>query len=57
MDALLDEIDRISQSANFNGTRLLDGTMGLNKDAFTIGNTTPAAAGESDAVRRSPLLV
>ena len=46
VDALLDEIDRISQSANFNGTRLLDGTMGLNKDAFTIGNTTPAAAGE-----------
>ena len=46
VDALLDEIDRISQSANFNGTRLLDGTMGLNKDAFTIGNITPAAAGE-----------
>ena len=39
VDALLDEINRISQSANFNGTKLLDGTMGLNKDAFTIGDT------------------
>jgi len=27
MDQLLDEIDRISQSANFNGTKLLDGSM------------------------------
>ena len=45
VDQLLDEIDRISQSANFNGTRLLDGTMGLNQDAFTVGTTTAAAAG------------
>ncbi len=35
VDQLLEEIDRISQSANFNGARLLDGTMGLNKEAFT----------------------
>ena len=35
VDQLLDEIDRISQSANFNGARLLDGTMGLNQDAFS----------------------
>ncbi len=35
VNSLLDEIDRISKSANFNGTKLLDGTMGLNKDAFT----------------------
>ena len=27
VDQLLDEIDRISQSANFNGTKLLDGSM------------------------------
>ena len=37
VDALKDEINRISQSANYNGINLLDGTMGLNKDAFTIG--------------------
>ena len=43
---LLDEIDRISQSANFNGAKLLDGTMGLNTDAFKIGETTDASAGE-----------
>ena len=45
VDALLDEINRISKSANFNGTRLLDGSMGLNKDAFEIGATTDAASG------------
>ena len=45
VDALLEEIDRISQSANFNGTRLLDGTMGLNADAFKIGDTTDSSAG------------
>ena len=43
VDQLLDEIDRISQSANFNGTKLLDGTMGLNKEAFTIGDTGAVA--------------
>ena len=44
VNALLDEINRISQSANFNGTKLLDGTMGLNKEAFTIGDTGAVAA-------------
>ena len=43
VNALLEEIDRISQSANFNGTRLLDGTMGLNGEAFTIGDTGAVA--------------
>ena len=32
MDQLLDEIDRISQSANFNGTKLLDGSMAVGAD-------------------------
>ena len=36
VDALLEEVDRISQSANFNGIKLLDGSMGLNQDAFTF---------------------
>ncbi len=40
VDSLLEEIDRISQSANFNGTRLLDGTMGLNANAFTLDGPT-----------------
>ncbi len=44
VDALLEEINRISKSANFNGTNLLDGTMGLNKEAFTIGDTGAVAA-------------
>ncbi len=43
VDALLEEIDRISQSANFNGTNLLDGTMGLNKEAFAIGASVSGA--------------
>ena len=39
MDQLLSEIDRISQSANFNGTKLLNGTMGLNNEALVIGDS------------------
>ena len=46
VDALTTEITRISKSTNFNGINLLDGSMGLNKDAFTIGST---AAGEAVA--------
>ena len=47
MDQLLDEIDRISQSANFNGTKLLNGTMGLNNEALSIGSSFDAtSAGE-----------
>ncbi|MCI8351993.1 MAG: hypothetical protein HFJ86_12685, partial [Oscillospiraceae bacterium] len=42
VDSLLSEIDRISQSANFNGTKLLNGTMGLNNEGFEIG--APSAA-------------
>ena len=45
VDSLLSEIDRISQSANFNGTKLLNGTMGLNNDAIEIGATTAGADG------------
>ena len=33
MDQLLDEIDRISQSANFNGTKLLNGSLDASTDA------------------------
>ena len=36
VDQLLSEIDRIADSTNFNSLKLLDGTMGLNKDAFNI---------------------
>ena len=47
MDQLLDEIDRISKSANFNGTKLLNGTMGLNNDALTIDQSSDyVAAGD-----------
>ena len=49
VDSLLEEIDRISQSANFNGTNLLDGSLsatgkttdGINRmlqELFTTGN-------------------
>ncbi len=49
MDQLLEEINRISKSANFNGIKLLDGTMGLNKAAFTIGDTVAAVTGQENA--------
>lgn len=49
VDQLLDEIDRISQSANFNGAKLLDGTMGMNTEAFKLGDfgAVEGKAGES----------
>ena len=37
VDQLLSEINRIADSSNFNGINLLDGTLGLNQDAFSIG--------------------
>ncbi len=43
VDQLLDEIDRISQSANFNGTKLLDGSLAAKGGATKIeigGNAT-----------------
>ena len=51
-NALKSEIDRIADSSNFNGIKLLDGSLGLNKDAFTIeaGNTYAAAATPGDWV-------
>ncbi len=36
VDQLLSEINRIADSSNFNGINLLDGTLGLNTDAFNI---------------------
>jgi flagellin len=36
VNQLLDEINRIADSSNFNGINLLDGSLGLNKDAFAI---------------------
>ena len=44
VDSLLEEIDRISKSANFNGTNLLDGSMGFNSKAFSIDNLTSVPA-------------
>ena len=47
VNQLLEEIDRIADSSNFNGINLLDGTLGMNTDAFTVGDSSayvPAAA-------------
>ena len=44
VDQLLDEINRIADSSNFNGIKLLDGTLGLNTGAFQI-----SAAGAVEA--------
>ena len=42
VNQLLSEIDRIADSSNFNGINLLDGTLGLNTEAFEIGATLDA---------------
>lgn len=39
MNALLDEIDRIAQSTDFNGIKLLDGSMGGGKTGATVSVT------------------
>ncbi|MDE6589769.1 MAG: flagellin, partial [Oscillospiraceae bacterium] len=43
IEQLKAEINRIADSSNFNGIKLLDGTLGLNTDAFEM-------AGSADAV-------
>ena len=52
VDQLLEEIDRISQSANFNGTKLLNGTMGMTSAITVTGSTaaTTASTVTGDAV-------
>jgi len=42
VDQLLSEINRIADSSNFNGINLLDGTLGLNTDAFTFTGVSAA---------------
>ncbi len=45
VEQLKSEINRIADSANFNGIKLLDGKMGLNTDAFEVVGSTAAADG------------
>ena len=47
VNQLLEEIDRIADSSNFNGINLLDGTLGLDTKTYTIGNV---AATDAQAV-------
>ena len=42
VDQLLSEINRIADSSNFNGINLLDGSLGLNTDAFDVGASVGA---------------
>ena len=56
VDQLLDEIDRISQSANFNGAKLLDGTMGMNTNAITNLMGKGAVAASSGKLQDANLI-
>ena len=44
VNQLLDEINRIADSSNFNGINLLDGSLGLNTDAFDISSAAAVKA-------------
>ncbi len=55
VDSLLSEIDRISQSANFNGTKLLNGTMGLNNEGIGIGASSEYVAAGEKSMTVDPL--
>ena len=46
VNQLLEEIDRIADSSNFNGINLLDGSLGMSS-AFTVGDLTDFAAGKA----------
>ena len=54
VDALVDEINRISEGTNFNGINLLDGSMGLNKDAFTSIVSTDAQEASNISLNFAP---
>ncbi len=51
VDQLLKEIDRIADSSNFNGINLLDGTLGMNTDAFTVGASNGFEQGDPDVTQ------
>ena len=46
VNQLLSEIDRIADSSNFNGINLLDGSLGLNKEAFSISDAAAVSASD-----------
>ena len=48
VNQLLDEINRIADSSNFNGINLLDGTLGLNTSAFTDFTSAAYTDGKLD---------
>ncbi len=48
--ALKEEINRIADSANFNGIKLLDGKTGLNNNAFTLGTAASVDAVNPGAI-------
>ena len=50
VDALKSEINRIADSANFNGIKLLDGKAGINTSAFTFEGVSAVAAQPGGAV-------
>ena len=50
VDALKSEINRIADSANFNGIKLLDGKAGINTSAFTFEGVSAVAAQAGGAV-------
>ncbi len=44
VDALKEEINRIADSTNFNGIQVLDGSLGLNTDAFKMASVAAQKA-------------
>ncbi|MCI8623072.1 MAG: hypothetical protein HFG26_05345 [Provencibacterium sp.] len=55
MDALCKEIDRIADSTNFNGIKLLDGSLGGGTGGNNLTNNTVAPTGAWDATNAAKL--
>ena len=49
VNQLLEEINRIADSSNFNGINLLDGTLGMNTEAFEVGDLVQASPVQAGA--------
>ena len=57
VDQLLDEINRIADSSNFNGIKLLDGSLGMNGDAISNITYLDAEGAQAGAALASAAVV
>lgn len=50
VDQILEEVDRISEATNFNGIKLLDGSLGLNDNAIAVSKVAADPGKENKTI-------